>query len=107
MTIFLFPTFIISLSFFKKTAIFHWGIDTFRILSKARDLFSVPKGASTKTTRVVLTIVAPVFGKLIGAKTLDQISSRQSIFPNVDKPAVTTVPMRTQAPVKTKAVTPK
>jgi len=50
-------------------------------------------------------INAPVFGKLIGNKTLKQISSGLSNDPNASKPAVTTVPMKTKPKTRTTAST--
>jgi len=41
-----------------------------------------------------VTITAPVFGRLIGIKTLSQIANRESTDPYKGKPAVMTKPMR-------------
>ncbi|MCP4375522.1 MAG: hypothetical protein GY794_05020 [bacterium] len=45
-------------------------------------------------------ITAPVFGKLIGVKTLRQIANRENVNSNKDKPAVVTTPMRGKAKPK-------
>jgi len=47
---------------------------------------------------MAVAIVAPVFGRMVKAKSLKQIASRTTTDPNADKPAVTTKPM---APQKT------
>ena len=45
-------------------------------------------------TRVAVTITAPVFGKMVGVKTLRQIANREVVDPYKGKLAVVTTPMR-------------
>ena len=57
--------------------------------------------------RVAVTVTAPVFGRLIGARTLKQIISREVVDPYNGKPAVVTTPMRGAAKTKTTATSGK
>jgi hypothetical protein len=41
-----------------------------------------------------VSVTAPVFGKIVGVRTLGQIVSREAVDPYKDKPAVVTTPMR-------------
>ena len=44
-------------------------------------------------TKVSVTITAPVFGKLVGVRTLKEIASGLMIDPYARKPGVVTMPM--------------